>query len=70
MTANELHLLRCLAWMCDQYLTTPEDAGLDHMCMSAGEQAVDALAAYGLVTINHRGGEWTEAGHALLKSRR
>lgn len=68
MTENEFRLLRCLAWMCNQYLTTPEDAGLDHMYMSAGERAVDALAEYGLVKIDPRGGEWTEAGHALLSS--
>lgn len=54
--------------MCDQYLTTPGVAGLDHIYMSAGEHAVDLLAEYGLVEIDPGGGEWTEAGHALLKS--
>lgn len=68
MTENEFRLLRCLAWMCEQYLTTPGVAGLDHMYMSAGEDAVDALAEYGLVKIDPRGGEWTEAGQALLNS--
>lgn len=40
MTENEFRLLRCLAWMCDQYLTPHEGIGLDHLYMSAGEHAV------------------------------
>lgn len=68
MTENEFRLLRCLAWMCDQYLTPHEGIGLDHLYMSAGEHAVDALAEYGLITIDHRGGDWTAAGQALLNS--
>jgi hypothetical protein len=53
--------------MCDQYLQSRE-GGLDHLCMSAGEEAVGLLVAYGLVKPSARGGEWSEAGLALLRS--
>lgn len=44
-----------LALMAQQYLET--DGGvLDHLCMSAGEHAVDVLADHGLVTPHSRGG--------------
>jgi hypothetical protein len=67
MTENERKLLFSLAWMCEQYLRTPE-GDLDHLCMSAGEDAVELLVAYGLLEPSHRGGHWTKAGKALLDS--
>jgi hypothetical protein len=67
--ANEQEegLLGALAWMVSQYLTV-ENNGLDHMCMSAGEQAMKILAEYGLVTDDTRHGRWTEAGQLFLDS--
>ena len=66
MTEAEKRLLVALARMCKQYL---EDGGeLDHMCMSAGEDAVELLVQYGLVAPCRRGGTWTEAGTALLNA--
>jgi hypothetical protein len=50
--------------MCEQYL---EKGGrLDHLFMSAGEDALDALAEYGRVDLDGPGGVWTEAGQKLL----
>jgi len=66
MSDRERRLLRALAWMCAQYLGEAGNRSLDHMCMSAGEEAVDLLVAYGLVAPDGRGGEWTPAGEALL----
>jgi hypothetical protein len=64
---QEDRLLGALAWMVSQYLTV-ENNGLDHMCMSAGEQAMKILAEYGLVTDDTRHGRWTEAGQLFLDS--
>jgi hypothetical protein len=66
MIDEEQHLLRALAGMCAQYLS--EGDGLDHMCMNAGERAVELLFKYGLVDSMERGAGWTEAGRALLRS--
>jgi hypothetical protein len=66
MTEDEKRLLVALAWMCEQYLK--DGNCLDHMCMSAGERAVELLVQYGLVRPGPRGGTWTEAGEALLNS--
>lgn len=66
MTSEEERLLAALAGMCVQYLE--RDGFLDHMFMSAGEDAVDTLATYGLVAVEARGGTWTEAGKAFLAS--
>jgi hypothetical protein len=66
MTEIEKRLLAALAGMCEQYLN---DGGtLDHMCMSAGEDAIELLVEFGLVKPRPRGGTWTEAGTALLNS--
>lgn len=55
-----------LALMAQQYLET--DGGeLDHLCMSAGEHAIDVLADHGLITSHSRGGSWTELGRNLLQ---
>jgi hypothetical protein len=66
MTDAERRLLSALAWMCEQYLGDGKADGLDHMCMGAGEDAVELLVKYGLVSPSGRGGTWTEAGKALL----
>ena len=60
----ERRLLVALAWMCEQYLS--DGSELDHMCMSAGEGAVELLIQYGLVEPRGRGGTWTKAGQAIL----
>jgi len=64
MTDAERKILRALAGMCNQYLL--HKGGLDHLCMSAGERAVEVLAEYGLVDCNDRGAAWTKAGQDLL----
>jgi hypothetical protein len=64
ITESEKRLLGALAWMCEQYLQS--DGELDHMCMRAGEDAVELLVEYGFVTPSGRGGTWTEAGKRLL----
>lgn len=67
MTEGEARLLIALAKMSDQYIT--DDKGvLDHLCMSAGESAVELLVHYKLLDPGPRGGSWTELGWALLKS--
>lgn len=68
MTEEERELLVALAWMCEQYIGSGEADWLDHMCMGAGEDAVRLLVKYGLVSPSGRGGEWTQAGKALLAS--
>ena len=65
MTEEERRLLGALAWMCKQYLSDSTGT-LDHLSMSAGEEAVELLAKYGLVEPSGRGGTWTPAGKALL----
>jgi hypothetical protein len=64
-TEKERALLVALAWMCEQYLSNGQ-GHLDHMYMSAGEDAVGLLAQYGLVEPGARGGTWTEAGQSVL----
>jgi hypothetical protein len=64
---HRLRLLIALAHMCEQYLCS-DDATLDHLAMSAGEEAVELLVEYGLVTPGGRGGAWTKAGLSLLNS--
>ena len=66
MTENEKRLLLAMAWMCEQYMGSGEQIGLDHQCMGAGEDAVELLVEYGLVSPSGRGGTWTDAGRALL----
>jgi hypothetical protein len=68
MTDAEKRLLKSLAVMCEQYLTS-KDGDLDHLYMSAGEHAVDLLIQYGLVDPGGRGGTWTDAGRVLLDSK-
>jgi hypothetical protein len=61
MSDKETKLLVALVCMVNQHLPG-EDPELDHQFMSAGEKAIEALAAYGLVVPEPRGGRWTEAG--------
>ena len=67
MTWAERRVLHSLAWMCEQYLRTPE-GDLDHLFMSAGEEAIELLGGYGLIETTERGGRWTAKGQALLDS--
>jgi len=67
MSEQEERLLSALASMAAQYLET-EDGRLDHLFMSAGEEAIRVLAAYGLVIDNQRDSAWTDAGRAFLAS--
>jgi len=70
MTTEEHDLLGALAWMCEQYIGSDHNhmTWLDHMCMSAGERAVEQLVKYGLVEPSGRGGAWTQAGIDLLNT--
>lgn len=68
LTPEEHSLLVALAWMCQQYLSDAEGKHLDHMCMGAGEDAVDLLYKYGLLDSVSRGAAWTEAGRKFLDS--
>lgn len=56
-----------LTLMAHQYLET--DVGdLDHLCMSAGEHALEVLVSHGLVNPHGRGGSWTERGRILVQA--
>lgn len=68
MIENERRLLIALAWMCEQYLGSGKLDWLDHQCMGAGEDAIELLVDHGLVDPSGRGGTWTDAGKALLRS--
>ncbi len=53
--------------MVRQYLD--DDGGVvDTLCMTAGENAIQSLAEYGLMDVagNGRLGRWTESGKKLL----
>lgn len=64
MDSEKKELLEALAWMCEQYLKTPD--GLDHLCMSAGERALVVLKKHGMVDSVQRGASWTAKGEKLL----
>ena len=67
MTENEKKLLIALVKMADQYLDRHEDE-VDSKAMSAGEQAIEALADNGLMEIvNNRFGRWTDAGKRFIR---
>lgn len=62
MTDSEQNALIALVLMVDQYLGSEDQ--VDSNSMRAGEQAIAALASYGLMEVVHdRFGRWTEAGH-------
>lgn len=67
MDENPDSAIYALALMAHQYLET-QDGTLDHLCMSAGEHAVDVLVEHGLVYPQGRGGSWTELGRSLLEA--
>ena len=66
LSQRETLLLEALAGMCVQYLQS--GAHLDNLCMSAGEDALRALAYFGFVELSsgERIGTWTEAGQRFL----
>jgi hypothetical protein len=71
MDDREKQALRALAAMVDQYLQE-YDGLIDSHAMSAGEQAIEALAEYGYIEKVIMGrifGRWTDAGNALFASR-
>jgi len=68
MTTEERELLVALAWMCQQYIGDAEGNSLDHLCMGAGEDAVELLHKHGLVDSVSRHARWTQAGRDLLNS--
>ncbi len=62
MTDSEKKLLIALVLIVNQYLDEYGDE-VDSRSMSAGEHAIEALAAFGLMeVVNTRFGRWTEAG--------
>jgi hypothetical protein len=67
MTDNEKKLVIALVRMVHQYLDQHGDQ-VDSRSMSAGEQAIEVLAGFGLMeAVNTRFGRWTEAGNKLLE---
>ena len=66
---QQQQLLYALALMCSQFIVEEHDGQevLDHMCMSAGEQAYKALKAYGLIEVSGRTATWTQSGLDLLQ---
>jgi hypothetical protein len=70
MTDREKKLLIALVKMVNQYLDRYEDE-VDTRSMSAGEHAIEALAAFGLMdVVNARFGRWTEAGKKFVAETR
>jgi hypothetical protein len=66
MTDNEKKLVIALVRMVHQYLDRYGDE-VDSRSMSAGEQAIEVLAGFGLMeAVNTRFGRWTEAGNTFL----
>jgi len=66
MADNERTLLIALVLMVRQYLDEYDDE-VDSRSISAGEHAIEALAAFGLMeVVNTRFGRWTDAGKKLL----
>jgi hypothetical protein len=70
MTDREKKLLIALVKMVNQYLDRYEDE-VDTRSMSAGEHAIEALAAFGMMhVVNARFGRWTEAGKKFVAETR
>ncbi|MGJ4893595.1 MULTISPECIES: hypothetical protein [unclassified Bradyrhizobium] len=66
MTENEKKILSALASMVIQYLEGREV--VDSHSMSAGEEAIEVLAAFGLMeVVGTRFGRWTEEGKTFLR---
>jgi hypothetical protein len=67
MTDSEKKLLIALVQMVKQYLDEHGDE-VDSLSMSAGEHAIEALAAFGLMErANPRMGRWTRAGNEFIE---
>jgi hypothetical protein len=68
MTESERKALIALVLMVDQFLGS-EDI-VDSSSMRAGEQAIAALAGYGLMeVVQSRFGRWTEAGNRFRREK-
>lgn len=66
MTDNEKMLLTALSMMVVQYLEE-KDGRVYSLSMDAGEHAIEALKAFGLMESEHpASGRWTEAGEAFI----
>jgi hypothetical protein len=66
MTDGEKKLLNALVQMVKQYLDEYGNE-VDSISMSAGEHAIEALAAFGLMEqVNPRVGRWTPAGNDFI----
>jgi hypothetical protein len=66
MTDGEKKLLIALVQMVKQYLDEHGDE-VDSLSMSAGEHAIEALAAFGLMErVNPRVGRWTRSGSDFI----
>jgi hypothetical protein len=62
MTDSEQKALMALVLMVDQFLGNERE--IDSRSLRAGEEAIEALATYGLVeVVGTRFGRWTEAGN-------
>ena len=62
MTDSEKNLLIALISMVEQYLWKYDDV-VDSSAMSAGQDAIEALAHFGLMeVVDTRFGRWTDAG--------
>ncbi|WP_043619722.1 hypothetical protein [Ensifer sp. ZNC0028] len=69
MEDRQMLTLKALALMVQQYLEERSDGLVDSYAMSAGESAIEALAAFGYMEVSEFGarfGRWTDAGRALL----
>jgi hypothetical protein len=67
MTDGEKKLLIALVQMVKQYLDEQGDL-VDSLSMSAGEHAIEALSAFGLMeSVNPRIGRWTRAGNEFIE---
>jgi hypothetical protein len=70
MEEREQKAVRALVSMTRQFLHKRDDL-IDSSAISAGEQTIEALAAYGLMEIVFKGrmfAKWTEAAPEILKS--
>ena len=69
-TYAERRLLYALGLMCNQYLGELHEGTmvLDHMWMTAGEEAFKLLSGYGLIEIEGRGATWTALGEEFMNS--
>jgi hypothetical protein len=70
-TEAEREILHVLVWTWVQYLQqgsllSDPPGFLDHGCLSAGESAIELMAAYGLVSEDGRGGWWSPLGLAFI----